>query len=70
MNDIDIARFLAEQNRAAVEIQKLAAETRKLQAEERKLITDRAWYPAVALSTAVGAGVGATLLVLRVLGKV
>ena len=46
------------------EIGKLMAETVKLNAEAAKMTRERAWYPAIALATAIGAAVAITKLLL------
>ncbi|MFD2755658.1 hypothetical protein [Comamonas terrae] len=46
------------------EISKLMAETVKLNAEAAKMIRERAWYPAIAMATALGAGAAIAKLLL------
>lgn len=48
--DLDVAKIQAE-------IAKLMAETAKLNAEAAKMTRERAWFPAIAIATAIGAAV-------------
>lgn len=53
---IDIAKIEAE-------IAKLMAETAKLNAEAAKMTRERAWFPAIAVATAIGAAVALIKLI-------
>ena len=58
------SRNQAEIKKILAEAEKLSAEALKLRADAAKTLSERFWYPAIALATIVGADAGLAKLLL------